>query len=240
MSISEHEGARMVALHTGEGLTPARIARAMGGKHTEAQVRHYLTKGEVYTPSNQGAQPSRKGDGWTQERVEKAKSLWTGGYSASQISKIIGGGLTRNAVIGKIHRLGLSGRGQPTAPAKARKPRAPKVNRHKNNVNPAGHNGRAPSKRPPRETVPPVPAVATARHIPILDLDKHECRFPTKEEDGEHLFCGAKCKPGDSYCEAHARIAFNPGARKRRETASGISAERAYLDRMNRQRRTFG
>lgn len=47
---------------------------------------------------------------WTDERVEKLKELWTEGMSASQIAKVLGG-VTRNAVIGKVHRLGLSNRG---------------------------------------------------------------------------------------------------------------------------------
>jgi GcrA cell cycle regulator len=47
---------------------------------------------------------------WTDERVEKLKELWGDGMSASQIAKILGG-VTRNAVIGKVHRLGLSNRG---------------------------------------------------------------------------------------------------------------------------------
>ena len=61
---------------------------------------------------------------WTEERVELLKKLWAEGLSASQIAAELGG-ITRNAVIGKVHRLGLSGREKPAAnPAhKARKPR---------------------------------------------------------------------------------------------------------------------
>ena len=48
--------------------------------------------------------------GWTEDRVGALKKLWLEGQSASQIAKQLGGGVTRNAVIGKVHRLGLSGR----------------------------------------------------------------------------------------------------------------------------------
>lgn len=48
--------------------------------------------------------------GWTDERVELLGKLWGEGLSASQIAGVLGGGVTRNAVIGKVHRLGLSGR----------------------------------------------------------------------------------------------------------------------------------
>ena len=66
---------------------------------------------------------------WTDERVELLKKLWTDGLSASQIAARLGMGVTRNAVIGKVHRLNLSGR-QPVqrsaAPRAARKgPREP-------------------------------------------------------------------------------------------------------------------
>lgn len=64
---------------------------------------------------------------WTDERVEQLKTLWIGGASASQIAKELGG-VTRNAVIGKVHRLGLSSRnqGKPEAAEKPAKP-APAV-----------------------------------------------------------------------------------------------------------------
>ena len=63
---------------------------------------------------------------WTDERVEKLKTMWGEGQSASQIAKELGG-VTRNAVIGKVHRLGLSNRAstKPTAPAADAKPAKP-------------------------------------------------------------------------------------------------------------------
>lgn len=53
--------------------------------------------------------------GWTEERVELLKKLWLEGLSASQIAGVLGEGVTRNAVIGKVHRLKLSGRAKPVA-----------------------------------------------------------------------------------------------------------------------------
>ncbi|MBL8531949.1 MAG: GcrA cell cycle regulator, partial [Hyphomonadaceae bacterium] len=55
--------------------------------------------------------------GWTEERVALLRKLWAEGLSASQIAKQLGG-VTRNAVIGKVHRLGLAGRATPSRPAK--------------------------------------------------------------------------------------------------------------------------
>src|SRR5437763_8020846 len=63
---------------------------------------------------------------WTDERVERLKKLWADGLSASQIAGELGG-ITRNAVIGKVHRLGLSGRAKAPSSSvpRQRKPRAP-------------------------------------------------------------------------------------------------------------------
>src|ERR1700760_4543326 len=69
--------------------------------------------------------------GWTEERVELLKKLWLEGLSASQIAGVLGEGVTRNAVIGKVHRLKLTGRAKPasSAPRARATPRAPGVRR---------------------------------------------------------------------------------------------------------------
>src|SRR6202044_3882368 len=71
---------------------------------------------------------ARREDGlmWTDERVEQLKSLWTEGLSASQIARVLGG-VTRNAVIGKVHRLGLAGRASPSRSERPRLPITPRV-----------------------------------------------------------------------------------------------------------------
>ncbi|HRL05851.1 MAG TPA: GcrA family cell cycle regulator, partial [Brevundimonas diminuta] len=73
--------------------------------------------------------------GWTEDRVGALKKLWLEGQSASQIAKALGGGVTRNAVIGKVHRLGLSGRAAPSQPARTTfrpaRPRAAARRRHR-------------------------------------------------------------------------------------------------------------
>ncbi|MEO5807526.1 GcrA family cell cycle regulator [Devosia sp.] len=62
--------------------------------------------------------------GWTDERVETLKKLWMEGLSASQIAGELGQGVTRNAVIGKVHRLKLSARAKPTNSAPRARPAA--------------------------------------------------------------------------------------------------------------------
>ena len=63
---------------------------------------------------------------WSDDRVEQLKTLWTEGLSASQIARALGG-VTRNAVIGKVHRLGLAGRASPSRSERPRLPMAPKA-----------------------------------------------------------------------------------------------------------------
>mgnify|MGYP002650391054 CR=1 FL=1 len=85
--------------------------------------------------------------GWTDDRVGALKKLWLEGQSASQIAKQLGGGVTRNAVIGKAHRLGLKARPSPVvtkeearaAAVKAQPPSASSVTTGKGNaVTPSG------------------------------------------------------------------------------------------------------
>ena len=69
---------------------------------------------------------------WSDDRVEQLKTLWTEGLSASQIARALGG-VTRNAVIGKVHRLGLAGRASPSRSERPRLPvahKAPSVRSH--------------------------------------------------------------------------------------------------------------
>ena len=62
---------------------------------------------------------------WSDDRVEQLKTLWTEGLSASQIARALGG-VTRNAVIGKVHRLGLAGRASPSRSERPRLPMRPR------------------------------------------------------------------------------------------------------------------
>src|ERR1700759_1712937 len=85
--------------------------------------------GEV-TPWQPGARAMTQVN-WSEDRVEQLKTLWTEGLSASQIARALGG-VTRNAVIGKVHRLGLAGRASPSRAERPRvsMPKAPSLRTH--------------------------------------------------------------------------------------------------------------
>ena len=80
--------------------------------------------------------------GWTDERVETLKKLWLDGLSASQIAKQLGG-VTRNAVIGKVHRLKLSGRAKPASAAAPRARTTPRSSGPRRIAAPSGGGARA-------------------------------------------------------------------------------------------------
>ncbi|MFT5775058.1 GcrA family cell cycle regulator [Hyphomonas sp.] len=158
---------------------------------------------------------------WTDERVEVLKKLWAEGHSASQIAKQLGG-VTRNAVIGKVHRLGLSGRATPSRPVK----RPPRLARPKPRVMPDGSvTMPTPAVTTPIEQARPVERTAMIAPLPplkladggaatILTLRDSMCKWPIGDPaDPKFAFCGRKSDCGP-YCSEHAKVAFQP-ARKR-------------------------
>ena len=150
---------------------------------------------------------------WTEERVDQLKQLWGEGLSASQIANKMGG-VTRNAVIGKVHRLGLAGRATPAAP----KPKT--VQRY---------------DEPELKT----PITGLENLYPGIDrptvssIDGNQCKWPIGDpaRDDFH-FCGQPTLSGKSYCAYHARLAFQPPQRREpsrqpRRTIAGPAKRRA-------------
>lgn len=142
---------------------------------------------------------------WTDERVELLKKLWADGLSASQIARELGE-VTRNAVIGKVHRLGLSGRVTKTRIERPR-PR--------------------PVLRPPPRPLPPAIErieplmLEDGRFTTITTLKNSSCRWPIGEPGtSDFHFCGHAQAGGTPYCETHARLAYQP-IQKNRQRASG-------------------
>jgi GcrA cell cycle regulator len=153
--------------------------------------------------------------GWNEERVALLRKLWTEGLSASQIAKQLGG-VTRNAVIGKVHRLGLAGRATPSRPAKRPVRTArPRI------VSPTAPRMRPAMERPaiPMPDLEPI-RMDDGKTISVLTLTESMCKFPIGDPtDAGFAFCGRPSSCG-AYCADHARVTYQPSqARKRR--ASG-------------------
>ena len=158
---------------------------------------------------------------WSEDRVETLKKLWEQGLSASQIATQLGMGVTRNAVIGKVHRLRLSGRAtapRSTAPRSARKTREPSVPGRSPSMPTAGANALKPNMYyAPRPMALPEPKpmrlVDNAKdgRITILHLSDRTCKWPIGDPMKEDFcFCGHGPRDGSPYCEYHARIAYQP------------------------------
>ena len=158
---------------------------------------------------------------WNQDQVEKLKTLWKEGYSASQVAERLGQGVSRNAVIGKIHRLGLAERQR----SQARAPRRSfaRYGFAKPGRLDAGHldagrleaRGGAAARRMEAEALPP----SGESEVDIFHLRDHLCRWPVHEiGDKETRFCGEKTASRDfPYCAYHARAAYQ--RRRARGTA---------------------
>lgn len=128
---------------------------------------------------------------WTDERIDKLKKLWDDGLSASQIAKELGEGVTRNAVIGKAHRLGLKSRPSPVKADKDKKKAAPKR----------------------------VPKKSDKQLVTLLDLTDRMCKWPIGHPgDADFHFCGKASEAGMPYCASHCAEAYQaqPPRRDRR------------------------
>ena len=172
---------------------------------------------------------------WTTNSVERLTKLWADGLSASEIAAEIGG-ISRNSVIGKVHRLGLPGR--PRSPAgtrpRRRKPRSRGATMRI--VRPAirGNTALATLHAFERERVPEPEVIENI--IPIgqrcstLELSEGKCRWPIGDPSTpDFFFCGGKTIEGLPYCGYHARIAYQPAVdcRRDRRTACGALAQAA-------------
>ncbi|PLX37535.1 MAG: GcrA cell cycle regulator [Hyphomicrobiales bacterium] len=169
---------------------------------------------------------------WSDERVELLKKLWADGLSASQIAGELGG-VTRNAVIGKVHRLGLSGRGKTASQSsKPRKPRSSSgaAGSSQSQARPSAPRTvgatalKADYVPAPKPVVERRPAPVADLVIPIeeratiLTLTESKCKWPIGDPTSEDFyFCGRRSDPGVPYCEHHARIAYQPASDRRRD-----------------------
>ena len=140
---------------------------------------------------------------WTDDRVEQLKKLWEGGLSASQIAAELGN-VTRNAVIGKVHRLGLAGRASPSRSERPRVAMAPKTTSLRTHV-------------PAAPVVEEDPLqLEDGNFATVLTISDRMCRWPIGDPAAsEFHFCGRSPKEGSPYCEAHARKAYQPQQQRR-------------------------
>jgi GcrA cell cycle regulator len=165
---------------------------------------------------------------WPEARVKRMLALMAQGKSSAQIAKALGKGITRNAVLGKIHRLKLAG--ELDAPYKPSKPETPKDDPEVVKVRRVLARQHRPSygfgaAALPTVPVPPREIRATEYDaidpktpglLRMMELRRHHCRWPLNNAlGGEYYFCGDQKVAGRPYCEKHAAIAYHPPMRGR-------------------------
>ena len=139
---------------------------------------------------------------WTDERIAQLKKCWDKGLSASQIATELGEGVTRNAVIGKAHRLGLKSRPSPVK-TDAKKAKAP-----------------AAKKAAPKPKAAAKTDSSKVKHITLLELNERICKWPIGHPGEEDFhFCGESSEAGHPYCAKHCGEAYQAQAPRRARKA---------------------
>ena len=139
---------------------------------------------------------------WTEEKVAKLKALWGKGNTASQIAEILGG-VSRNAVIGKAHRLNLSGKIVAKKISNSNQSTKFKISNTRKT-----RRGKFKSLIIEKDFEPENPKQ-------LEELDENSCKWPIGHPDEENFyFCGRTSLKDFSYCKLHLLYAFQPKNKK--------------------------
>jgi GcrA cell cycle regulator len=143
---------------------------------------------------------------WTEEREQKLRELWGKGYTASQIAEMLGGDTTRNAVIGKAHRLKLAAR------VASKQSKSPKKQDEASNLN---REERYISRKSKFKSMLLDKNFEVENPKKLEELSDKNCRWPIGHPDEENFyFCGRNPVEGFSYCKLHVLYAFQPKNQK--------------------------
>ena len=173
---------------------------------------------------------------WTDQMVEDLRTMWKQGLTTAEIGKKLG--VSKNSIVGKVHRLGLSGRPSPikkkdeseeyvadntpalkdkTPQAEKESPKAVSEPAVKEEAKPAKPSVVTAEKKSEKkesrkeETKECVKSdlEKNAKAVSLMELDNHTCRWPLGDpKDDNFHFCGKKVKIGQTYCEEHSAVAY--------------------------------
>lgn len=150
---------------------------------------------------------------WTPERVTELRRLFETGISCAQIGDAMGI-KSRNAIIGKLHRLGL--RREKTVGAK--QSHGAEAGIQKRSSAPRNRNVPVKAKLPPIdfEAIPDIPIDICPNRVTLLSCEPLHCRWPAADDGSADMVCGDAKVEGRSWCARHARVAFRPAEWRRR------------------------
>lgn len=165
---------------------------------------------------------------WTPDRVEALTRLWTEGFSATQIAAELGG-TTRNAVIGRVHRMKLPKR------QKVSTPRAVRVRPRSRSVAAVPRRPAVALPRPPAPVPSPsLPAEEavfvepTPLHLSVMGTSDRQCKFMAGDPKRGGRFCGTPVwRPGSAWCSYHRRIVYRPVDERRRDRPADLAGVRS-------------
>ena len=159
---------------------------------------------------------------WNEEKVARLKELWGKGNTASQIAEIIGG-LSRNAVIGKAHRLNLSAKIKTRAATSNQN--FENSQEQKNNKSNRGRKSKFKSLIIEKDFEPENPKQ-------LEELDENSCKWPLGHPDEKDFyFCGRSSLKDFSYCKLHLLYAYQPKGRKEEAVADKDEETPQYIDK---------
>ena len=177
---------------------------------------------------------------WTDERIDALKALWESGLTASQIAEKLGGGISRNAVIGKAHRLELKSRPSPVkggeeASTGATSGATPAVAAKAPAKSPAKAVAATPVAAPEPVAAKAVPEIVRPRVAPrpiavpaksgkttLLELSDKVCKWPIGHPgEADFHFCGKPSNPGFPYCLDHCAQAYQAQLPRRDRPGGG-------------------
>ncbi|MDI1328234.1 MAG: GcrA family cell cycle regulator [Brevundimonas sp.] len=139
---------------------------------------------------------------WTDDRVGRLKTLWLEGRTADQIARELQNGISRSAVLGKVHRLGLSA-GRPGRPPAASGPVAPRARVERPVAKPV-ERATAGGASVPAERAPDL----LTGGLTILTVRRGQCRWPYGDPaDAGFSLCGRPVARG-AFCVAHAEVGY--------------------------------